>query len=391
MMAIVATCEAWTVSIKIVPMCHEAHGRDGVGRAKHAAMAKKKTAIHIFYSWQSDLPKKTNINAIRKALKEACKRLEVANPKLKLVPDEATRDTSGSPNIALKILEKIEEAAIVVADITTVTPPGVARPCPNPNVGYELGYAVATLGWDRVVLLFNTAFGQFPTDLPFDFIQNRASPYHYEESEPSSKRDELSRFLETAIKAVLDKNPKRPAELKGLSREKVEHDHDVENMRWLMEALHIPTLQSHIEELPHLISDKALWFFENFRGVAANNLFSVYDPVLKNAVDKFHTGWLAALGHDNEYHETPSGKTHVFRNPGDMPLSPKRQKAWDEIDAGRQDIAVGLTTILDRLRADYIEINIHKTNAKAWKDYVDFQRDVKKRFDSKPKKHKKKK
>jgi hypothetical protein len=128
-------------------------------------------------------------NAIRKALKQFCKRLEAADPKLKLVPDEATRDTSGSPNIALKILEKIEEAAIVVADITTVTSPGAAQPCPNANVGYELGYAVAMLGWDRVILLFNKAFGQFPADLPFDFIQNRASPYHYEESNPLSNRN----------------------------------------------------------------------------------------------------------------------------------------------------------------------------------------------------------
>lgn len=62
-------------------------------------MAKKNAAIHVVYSWQSDSPKKTNLNAIRKALAQACERLESANPKLKLVPDEATRDTSGSPNI----------------------------------------------------------------------------------------------------------------------------------------------------------------------------------------------------------------------------------------------------------------------------------------------------
>jgi hypothetical protein len=67
----------------------------------------------------------------------------------KPVRDETTRDTSGSPNIALKILEKIQAADVFVADITTVTAPGAKRPCPNPNVGYELGYAVATLGWDN--------------------------------------------------------------------------------------------------------------------------------------------------------------------------------------------------------------------------------------------------
>ena len=319
---------------------------------RDASMAKKKAPVRIFYSWQSDSPKKTNLNAIRKALTDACKRLEAANPNLTPVPDEATRDTSGSPNIALKILEKIEASAVFIADVTTITVPDAPRPCPNPNVGYELGYAVATLGWDRVILLFNSAIGQFPADLPFDFVQNRASLYKYAPSDPSSKRKELSALLELAIKAVLDKNPKRPAELRGQTREKIEHDHDVENMRWLMKSLHLPTLQQHIEDLPYAISNKALWFFENFRGVVANNLFSVYDPVLKEALDKLFQGWAQALAHDNHYHDTPNGKLHLFSTLGDISLSGNQQKVWDEIDVGRHNMAQGLKTILDRLRAD---------------------------------------
>ncbi|WP_296097191.1 hypothetical protein [uncultured Agrobacterium sp.] len=355
-------------------------------------MDKKKKTIHVFYSWQSDSPKKTNLNAIRRALEDACKRLEAANSHIVLVPDEATRDTSGSPNIALKILEKIEMSAIFIADITTITGPGVPRPCPNPNVGYELGYAVATLGWERIVLLFNSAIGEFPADLPFDFIQNRVSPYSYAPSDPPSKRDELRAFLEVAIKAVIKKNPKRPAELKGLTRERIEHDHDVKNMRWLMESLHLPTLQQHVQELPHAISDRAIWFSDSFKGVVANNLFSVYDPVLKDAVDKLYSGWAKALAHDNQYHATASGNVHVFTNPGDMPLVGARQKAWDEIDAGRQEMHQGLSMILDRIRSDYLEIDIHQTNAKAWKDYVKSQPEFDDQLKSKSKlKNKKKK
>jgi hypothetical protein len=335
-----------------------------------------KTKIHIFYSWQSDSPEKTNLKAIRKALKLACKQLESVNPKLKLVPDEATRDTSGSPNIALKILEKIEEATIFIADVTTVTPSDAKRACPNPNVGYELGYAVATLGWDRVILLFNKAIGRFPDDLPFDFIQNRASPFTLVENDPSSKHEQLAKFLEVAIKAVLDKNPKRPAELKGLAREKIEHNRDVENMRWLMERIHVPTLQQHVTEMPYTLANRAIWFYEGFEGVVTNVLFSLYDPVLQAAVDKLYLGWRTALSHDNEYHETPSGTMHIFSSPGDMPLTGGRQKVWDEIAAACGDMADGLRVILDRLRADYLEINIHKTSAKAWKGYADFEREV---------------
>ena len=353
-------------------------------------MVKKKTRFRVFYSWQSDLPKKTNLNAIRNAIALACKKLSAASSVTKFVADEATRGTSGSPNIPLKILEKIEKADVFIADVTTITPAGAARPCPNPNVTFELGYAVAVLGWDRVILLFNQSIGTFPADLPFDFVQNRASPYEFLQNSQKTDQEQLNKFLEIAIKAVLDKNPKRPAELKGLSPEKIKHTRDVENMTWLMDAIHLPTLQSHIEEMPHMITDKAIWFWESFHGVVGNSLFNVYDPILQEAVDKLYSGWREALNHVDEYNSTPGNIAHVFSSPGDMPLVGARQTAWDEIDAGRHDMEAGLTAILDRLRADYIEIDIHASNAKAWRDYVDFQNDVK-RLRSKSSKPKKKK
>jgi hypothetical protein len=139
-------------------------------------MAKKQKIV-VFYSWQSDSPKKTNLNAIRGALKSAAANIEKTHTDLEIVPDEATRATSGSPNIPLKILEKIQACDVFLADLTTITPVRARRACPNPNVSFELGYAVADLGWDRVILLFNQAYGSFPKDLPFDIIQQRVGTY----------------------------------------------------------------------------------------------------------------------------------------------------------------------------------------------------------------------
>lgn len=338
-------------------------------------MPKKTASLHIFYSWQSDSPKKTNLNAIRKALGSACERLALVYPSLKLVPDEATRDTSGSPKITDKIIEKIDAASIFLADITTITAPDAARPCPNPNVGFELGYAVASLGWNRIVLLFNDAIGVFPTDLPFDFAQNRASRYNYALTDPTSKIDALSKLLETAVKAIIDKDPKKPAELRGLTPEKIRHDRDVENMRWLMETIHLPTIQQHIEDLPRKITDQAMWFYENFRGVAGNSLFNVYNPALKTAVEKFYNGWSKALSHDEEYRDISHG-SYIFSNLMDAPLNAVQQVAWDDIKDGRTEMAEGITSILDRLRADYLEINIQQTNEHAWKNYTVFLRET---------------
>lgn len=349
-------------------------------------MKTKKKEFRVFYSWQSDLPKKTNLNAIRNALKSAGSNIEFAHSELKFIADEATRDTSGSPNIALKILEKIENADVFVADITTITLPGAERACPNPNVVYELGYAIGQLGWDRVILLFNQVYGKFPDDLPFDVIQQRASPFSISKDGSKSEHASLTKLLEVAINAVLEKNPKTPVELRGLSREKLEHDHDVENIRWMMSTIHLPTLDQHLYDLPRVIDDRAIWFWEGFKGVVTNSLFSLYDQVLEKFVLALFTAWEITLKFDNRYHDTPGGTRYIFSNPGDAPLSAEQQTDWDAIESARVDMANALQSLLDRLRECYIEVNIHKTNSKAWTDYIKF----KSTLDSTPQKKKKK-
>lgn len=42
------------------------------------------------------------------------------------------------------------------------------RATPNPNVLVELGYAAHSLGWDRIIVVVNTAHGAIE-ELPFDF------------------------------------------------------------------------------------------------------------------------------------------------------------------------------------------------------------------------------
>lgn len=343
---------------------------------KRKAVIGNKSKHQVFYSWQSDTPKRENLNAIRSAIDDAIKQLNVVFSDAELVRDEATRGTSGSPNIAVKILEKIDRASIFVADITTITPKGQNRACPNPNVVYELGYAVATLGWDRIILLFNKEIGNFPADLPFDIIQNRASPYSCTSIDEKTKVDDLTKLLKLAIKAVVDKNPKRPAETKGLSREKIQHERDLENIKWLMESIHLPTLQVSIEEMPHIISDKAIWFFEGFKGVVSSNLFNIHDSKLNSDVRQLFEGWVAALSQYQHYHDTPNGKLHVFTNPMDMPLIGRKKSAWNKVDKARKKMAHGLNAILERLRSDYLEINIHETSSVAWNSYVSFVKEL---------------
>ena len=326
--------------------------------------------IRVFYSWQSDLPKKTNRDAIDAALKIAGTKINTAFPAVQVTLDEATRDTPGSPNIVSNILEKIKDADVVVADITTTTSPDVKRPCPNPNVVYELGYAVALLGWERVILLFNEEFGTFPDDLPFDFAQHRTRPYRLAEAGPKSARGDLTNLLEEAIISIVEKNPQRPAETRELPRGKIEHDRDVENMKSLISTIHLPTLEDCIDHLPYKITDRALFSWDSFSGVAFSSLFSVYDPVLKVNIDKLSNNWRTALSHDNEYGPATGAGVHFFSNPLDLPLPTIRQQAWDDIQNASIKMREALDAILGRLRESYIEIDINKMSEQAWETYI---------------------
>src|SRR5512138_1243303 len=129
----------------------------------------------VFYSWQSDLPHRTNRDFIQRALEEAVTALN-ANGDETIVVDRDTQGMAGSPDILRTILEKIEKAAVFVCDLSFVAK-NDHRQLPNPNVLVEFGYAMRALGMNRIVMVFNSAYGEVGK-LPFDVGRFRALPYY---------------------------------------------------------------------------------------------------------------------------------------------------------------------------------------------------------------------
>jgi hypothetical protein len=170
----------------------------------------------IFYSWQSDLPSRTNRGFIQIALERAAKVIE----KDKTVDDAPIidRDTAGvpgAPRIARTIFEKIAAADVLVADVSIVGGRQEQRPAPNPNVLIELGYALCSLEDRRLILVFNTAYGKIE-ELPFDLKMHRIMPYHMpdEAADRADERSALQGNLEKAVRAALG-NPKPSAPSKA--------------------------------------------------------------------------------------------------------------------------------------------------------------------------------
>ena len=73
----------------------------------------------IFYSWQADLPNRTNRGFIQRALKDAAG-LIASELAIEPVIERDTQGVAGSPDIVKTIFAKISTSDVFVADVTPV-------------------------------------------------------------------------------------------------------------------------------------------------------------------------------------------------------------------------------------------------------------------------------
>ena len=184
----------------------------------------------IFYSWQADLPNKTNRgfieDCLKKAIRQLSQELEVYDsPRSEIQIDKDTKGVPGSPAIVDTIFKKIDTCLIFVADISFV---GMRRdgkrPMPNTNIMIEYGYAVKAKGHERIIKVMNTAFGGPQSSegldlLPFD-MKHLRWPIQYdlpENADTKARKNlkaDLIKQLKSHIAPMLD------------SMNDVEHDED---------------------------------------------------------------------------------------------------------------------------------------------------------------------
>jgi hypothetical protein len=169
----------------------------------------------VFFSWQGDRSKREGRNLIEKALESAVSRIgkdaeleEAVREGLTL--DKDTKGVPGSPPIFVTILDKIDRATVFVPDLTFVATRVDDRPMPNPNVLIEYGWALKSLGSQRIVAVMNEAHGRpTPESMPFDLAYHRFPiTYNVPDGCPEStlreEREKLAKALQSALKAVFE-------------------------------------------------------------------------------------------------------------------------------------------------------------------------------------------
>jgi predicted nucleotide-binding protein len=99
-----------------------------------------------------------------------------------------------------------------ISDISTINKTDIKsdRKTPNPNVMYELGYAVARLGWEKIILILSEEYGTI-NDIPFDIRQHAITCYILSDLQKEKQKSIIgnkAKVFEKKINLILDIKPK---------------------------------------------------------------------------------------------------------------------------------------------------------------------------------------
>jgi hypothetical protein len=162
----------------------------------------------VFFSWQSDTKRHHNRDLIHEALEAAGGAIgkDTDNPYRVAI----LSDTEGEPglcNIPETLLRRLRESDAVVSDLTFVAKTNEDEPkyCSNPNVLFELGYAFASIGPERLICVMNEVHGAAGNQI-FDLAHHRR-PITFTSPRDGTTRketvDSLSKELEVALRSVI--------------------------------------------------------------------------------------------------------------------------------------------------------------------------------------------
>jgi len=337
----------------------------------------QKTPLTIFYSWQSDLPKDTNQRIIGSCIKTTIITVEEKNESVNLIFDEATRGEAGSPDIPTTIFNKISGADIFICDVTTINySEATKRKTPNPNILIELGYAVSILGWERVIMVFNKKFGNFPIDLPFDIDKRRVTPFKIENKTDKNGRSDLTTKLTTAIDTIIKKNPVKPSDNKTKGENEIKREKDIINLKILISCIHIPTFDLFVNELPNRVLGRIFFFWYSFQGNYDSNTFHIYDKILREKIKNFRNSWEKTLSFGHLFKSSSNEKDFVLHLPLDVFTDERTERDFEELSKETLRLQKIFKDLIVFIRDNYLEVDVNDLSEQAIRYYIDHEKEL---------------
>lgn len=317
--------------------------------------------VTAFFSWQSDSPPKTNRNFIEKAIKNGIKTVGAPDSSLSVCIDRDTQHVPGSPDIAAKIFEKIDQCQFFICDISVINPGVSGRKCPNPNVLLELGYAIYRLGWDRIICVLNEEYGN-PEELPFDLRGRRLCVYTYYHDDIEKRKraeEKISKAVEATILLIHHDPDFRiipPKRLSGPQQEK--RARDIRMISAVMESINSHAIKEfYFESISGRITDDIFYYWYDFDAIYSSPAFFIYDEKLRSIIDLFRHHWDKALGYGHLFEPANKGGFKPIRYAAIHNRS-ELQECYVHIDEAYRCF----TLLCSYINSSFIEIDISNTD-----------------------------
>lgn len=290
---------------------------------------EEERGFQVFFSWQSDID--IVRNAARDLIRQAVKQLEGKHGE-KFSYTEATRNVPGAINIPIAILEAIAASDVFVADITTInqgqkcrrkhaykyrlTPKNrralKPRKTPNPNVVFELGFASALLGWERIILILDKVYGDL-SDVPFDFRQHRILEISTDGTRSQLRKKYLA-GVTNAIERIWNSKPVRVGVINS-ERAAYELDRDEKTTRRLLKVLDFRVLNSALDALPSQAPFAFMPAWDSFDGAYSKIENHLYNEELQASFKALHLSWGRVMGYSNHFFpHDGNADYYVFHN-----------------------------------------------------------------------------
>lgn len=319
--------------------------------------------LQVFFSWQSDLRESSNTPLIRRAIRRASDAIEEGGS-VQVEMLDSPRG-SGAQEIAPDLAERIKRCDVFVADVTIVHRSDGDRAFPNPNVVFEVGLAAAHVGWDRIILLSNDAYG-VPEDQPFDYRGRTICRFRVREQNMAGDRRELETRVEHELRRIIQFNPRRPRELEAGSEENILRRRDIQQIQRYMSCINRELIDDHLERgYRHRLSSVVM-LFDWAHPVVASSTFQISDFELNTSVRAFDSAWERSLGYDELYRHTGNDELQIFgsRSPGAREHQ-REERAVSDLMAAYREMSVAWHQLVDTLHSRYVEIDLEETDSEA--------------------------
>ena len=122
----------------------------------------------------------------------------------------------------------------------------------------------------------------------------------------------LESVLIDALRAIVTAKPAKPGDSMELNVEELNRKRDLEALRRVLQTVHWPTLDQHMQEGPYILNGRVIHFWEGFHSAINESLFSLYDKSLLAKLTKFHQLWGKTLSYDEFYNPSPNSDRYIF-------------------------------------------------------------------------------